>query len=225
MPRWIFHAIPTRLELGNKTILRIGRNVNEISPITTMIILSINVKSFRIFLPELFFALDRKWRNYLTSDSSRSVTEYLRNCNTRAPFRAVSVRFASPNYRRILLLRPSTPARLSGHVVAVCSTIITAIWTIHRTYTAARHYLLAIISLTETAGADLLLLLLACHRYNWTVTATTLIGCHVSQNLRRYFSTLELWNWITYAFLEPVFYLLRDEFILELLERRKIENS
>lgn len=108
MPRWIFHAIPTRLELGNKTILRIGRNVNEISPITMMIILSINVKSFRIFLPELFFALDRKWRNYLTSDSSQSVTEYLRNCNTRAPFRAVSVRFASPNYRRILLLRLAT---------------------------------------------------------------------------------------------------------------------
>lgn len=175
-----------------------------------MIILSINVKSFRIFLPELFFALDRKWRNGLTLVGAwRNIFEIA----TRALFRAVSVRFASPNYRRILLLRPSTPARLSGHVVAVCSTIITAIWTIHRTYTAARHYLLAIISLTETAGADLLLLLLACHRYNWTVTATTLIGCHVSQNLRRYFSTLELWNWITYAFLELASFLFTSRWI------------
>lgn len=177
-----------------------------------MIILSINVKSFRTFLRELFFALDRKWRNGLTLVGAwRNIFEIA----TRALFRAVSVRFASPNYRRILLLRPSTPARLSGHVVAVCSTIITAIWTIHRTYTAARHYLLAIISLTETAGADLLLLLLlfACHRYNWTVTATTLIGCHVSQNLRRYFSTLELWNWITYAFLELASFLFTSRWI------------
>lgn len=60
--------------------------------------------------------------------------------HARCLFRAVSVRFASRNYRRILLLRlatlplpplPSTPARLLGrvfrHVVAVCSTIITAI--------------------------------------------------------------------------------------------------
>lgn len=116
MPRWIFHAIPTRLELGNKTILRIGRNVNEISPITTMIILSINVKSFRTFLPELFFALDRKWRNYLTSDSSQSVTEYLRNCNTRAVpcrFRAFRVPQLPSNFI-ITPLHPRTSFRPRG---------------------------------------------------------------------------------------------------------------
>lgn len=115
MPRWIFHAIPTRLELGNKTILRIGRNVNEISPITTMIILSINVKSFRTFLPELFFALDRKWRNYLTSDSSRSVTEYLRNCNTRAVpcrFRA----FRVPQLPSNFIITPGNVAPPPPHV-------------------------------------------------------------------------------------------------------------
>lgn len=169
-------------------------------------------------MAELFnlrLSLVGAWRN-IFEIATRALRSVPFPCVSRPP---ITVEFYYYAWQRC----PSTPARLSGHVVAVCSTIITAIWTIHRTYTAARHYLLAIISLTETAGADLLLL--ACHRYNWTVTATTLIGCHVSQNLRRYFSTLELWNWITYAFLEPVFYLLRDEFILELLERRKIENS
>lgn len=110
-----------------------------------MMIIPIIITSIVSNFPENYFIFDRKRRSGLIS--TWSVTKYLRELqHARCLFRAVSVRFASRNYRRILLLRlatlplpplPSTPARLLGrvfrHVVAVCSTIITAIWTIHRT--------------------------------------------------------------------------------------------
>lgn len=144
-----------------------------------MMIIAIIITSIVSNFPENYFIFDRKRRSGLIS--TWSVTKYLRELqHARCLFRAVSVRFASRNYRRILLLRlatlplpplPSTPARLLGrvfrHVVAVCSTIITAIWTIHRTgeRTPQPGIIYSQLSLWQrrlVRRADLL----ACHRYN-----------------------------------------------------------
>lgn len=85
------------------------------------------------------------WRNIISTMITMTIVsfpKFLRKLERRV-FHAVSRR----NYRRILLLKPlhSPPCpyvrlleRVFRHVVAVCSTIITAIWTIQRTGTVHR---------------------------------------------------------------------------------------